>query len=85
MTSSDASSSSTSSNYAKQAWAGHKIMGKKLSKPLRKSKPKTVHKPPPSKKNQLLLDSFLSCGADLDMGLDHQTNSPLDVKILQKK
>ena len=85
MTSTDVSSSSTSSTNAKQAWAGHKLMRKKLSKPLRKSKPRTVPKPPPSKKNQLLLDGFLSYAEELDMGLDHQTNSPLEVKALQKK
>ena len=85
-TSTDESSSSSSSTTAKEAWAGHRVMlpKKKLSKPLRRSKPRAISKPPPSKKNQLLLDGFLSYAADLDMGLSCQTNSPLEVKALKK-
>ena len=69
-TTSDASSVS-SSDTSRLAWSGHKLMlpkkpskvAMKLSKKLKKPKPSVLLKPPPSKKTQMLLDSFLQHAA----------------------
>ena len=75
-TSADSSSSSdvssgSSSDASRLAWAGHKLMqakkpskvAMKLSRKLKKPKPGVLQKPPPSKKTQTLLDSFLQHAA----------------------
>ena len=64
-------SSGSSSDASRLAWAGHKLMqakkpskvAMKLSRKLKKPKPGVLQKPPPSKKTQTLLDSFLQHAA----------------------
>ena len=91
--SSEDSSCSDSSLAAKKAWSAHRLMmprnskqtcNVKLSKSLKKFKPKAVSKPPQSRKNQLLLDSFIQVATDLDLGNECQTKSPLDTKALDR-
>ena len=57
---------------------------RKLSRGLKKPKPRVVSKPAPSRKNQLLLDNFLQVSADSDRQKEGQTDSPLEAKDLDK-